>query len=73
MILKNHIKRVMPSLSSVVFVLVCFAIAPLVRAVVPAPDGGTRVQHGGEAKGSVQPHHRREGRCSRLAFALERH
>ena len=30
----------MPSLSSVVFVLVWFAIAPLVRAVVPAPDGG---------------------------------
>jgi Chaperone of endosialidase len=40
MILKNHLKRVMPSLSSVVFVLVCFAIAPLVRAVVPPPDGG---------------------------------
>ena len=30
----------MPSLSSIVFVLVWFAIAPLVRAVVPAPDGG---------------------------------
>ena len=30
----------MPSLSSVVFVLVWFAIAPLVRAVVPAADGG---------------------------------
>ena len=40
MILKNYLKRVMPSLSSVVFVLVWFAIAPLVRAVVPAPDGG---------------------------------
>ena len=40
MILKNHLKSVMPSLSSVVFVLVWFAIAPLVRAVVPAPDGG---------------------------------
>ena len=40
MILKNYLKKVMPSLSSVVFVLVCFVIAPLVRAVVPAPDGG---------------------------------
>ena len=40
MILKNYLARVMPSLSSVVFVLVWFAIAPLVRAVVPAPDGG---------------------------------
>ncbi len=40
MILKNYLKRVMPSLSSIVFVLVWFAIAPLVRAVVPAPDGG---------------------------------
>ncbi len=30
----------MPLLSSVVFVLAWFAIAPLVRAVVPAPDGG---------------------------------
>ena len=40
MILKNYLKRVMPSLSSVVFVLVWFAIAPVVRAVVPAPDGG---------------------------------
>src|SRR4029077_605411 len=40
MLLKNHLKSVMPSLSSVVFVLVWFAIAPLVRAVVPAPDGG---------------------------------
>ena len=40
MIVKNYLKRVMPSLSSVVFVLVCFAIAPLVRAVVLAPDGG---------------------------------
>ena len=40
MILKNYLKRVMPSLSSIVLVLVCFAIAPLVRAVVPAPDGG---------------------------------
>ena len=40
MILKNHLKRVMPSLSSVVSVLVWFAIAPLVPAVVPAPDGG---------------------------------
>lgn len=30
----------MPSLSSVVFVLIWFAIAPLARAVVPAPDGG---------------------------------
>ena len=40
MILKNYLKKVMPSLSSIVFVLVWFAIAPLVRAVVPAPDGG---------------------------------
>jgi hypothetical protein len=40
MILKNYLKRVMPSLSSVVFVLAWFAIAPLMRAVVPAPDGG---------------------------------
>ena len=40
MILKNYLKRVMPSLSSVVFVLAWFAIAPLLRAVVPAPDGG---------------------------------
>jgi hypothetical protein len=40
MILKNHLERAMPSLSSVVFVLIWFAIAPLARAVVPAPDGG---------------------------------
>ena len=40
MIVKNYLKKVMPSLSSIVFVFVCFAIAPLVRAVVPAPDGG---------------------------------
>ena len=40
MILKNYLTRVMPSLSPVVVVLVWFAIAPLVRAVVPAPDGG---------------------------------
>jgi hypothetical protein len=40
MILKDYLKRVMPSLSSVVFVLVCFVIASPVRAVVPAPDGG---------------------------------
>ena len=40
MILKNYLKRVIPSLSSIVLVLVCFVIAPLVRAVVPAPDGG---------------------------------
>src|SRR4029079_10203250 len=40
MILKDYLKGVMPSLSSVVFVLAWFAIAPLVRAVVPAPDGG---------------------------------
>jgi trimeric autotransporter adhesin len=40
MIRKNYLRRVMPSLSSVVFLLVWFAIAPLVRAVVPAPDGG---------------------------------
>ena len=40
MTLKNHLKSVMPSLSSVVFVLVWFAIAPLAQAVVPAPDGG---------------------------------
>ena len=40
MILKNHLKSVMPSLSSVVFVLVWLAIAPLAQAVVPAPDGG---------------------------------
>ena len=39
MILKNHLKRGMPSLSSFAFVLVWFAIAALVRAVVPAPDG----------------------------------
>src|SRR5882724_457604 len=40
MILKNYLKTVISSLPSVVFVLVWFAIAPLVRAVVPAPDGG---------------------------------
>jgi hypothetical protein len=40
MILKDYLKGLMPSLSSVVFVVVWFAIAPLVRAVVPAPDGG---------------------------------
>jgi len=40
MILKNYLKRVTPSLSSVAFVLVCFVIASPVRAVVPAPDGG---------------------------------
>jgi hypothetical protein len=40
MIVKNYLKKVMPSLSSVVFVLVCFVIASPVRAVVPAPDGG---------------------------------
>ena len=40
MIVKNYLKKVMPSLSSIVFVFVWFAIAPLVRAVVPAPDGG---------------------------------
>jgi hypothetical protein len=40
MILKNYLKRAMPSLFSVVFVLAWFSIAPLVRAVVPAPDGG---------------------------------
>ena len=28
MLLKNHLKRIMPSLSSVAFVLVWFAIAP---------------------------------------------
>ena len=39
MILKNYLKRVTP-LSSVVFALAWFAIAPLVRAVIPAPDGG---------------------------------
>jgi hypothetical protein len=40
MILNNYLKRVLPSLSLVVFVLVWLVIAPLVRAVVPAPDGG---------------------------------
>ena len=40
MILKNYLKRVMPLPSSVVLVLGWFAIAPLVLAVVPAPDGG---------------------------------
>jgi hypothetical protein len=40
MILKNYLKRVIASLSSIVLVLVRFVIAPLVRAVVPAPDGG---------------------------------
>jgi hypothetical protein len=40
MILQNYLKRVMPSLPSVVFMLAWFGIAPLVRAVVPAPDGG---------------------------------
>jgi hypothetical protein len=40
MIVKNYLKKVMPSLSSVVLVLVCFVIASPVRAVVPAPDGG---------------------------------
>ena len=40
MILQNYLKSVMPSVSSVVFVLVWFAIAPLARAVVPPPAGG---------------------------------
>ena len=40
MIVKNYLKRIMPSLSSVAFMLVCFIIASPVRAVVPAPDGG---------------------------------
>ena len=40
MTLKHHLKKVMPLLSSVAFVLVCFVIASPVRAVVPAPDGG---------------------------------
>ena len=40
MILKNYLKRVMQSLSLVAFVLVWFAIASPLRAVVPAPDGG---------------------------------
>ena len=40
MILENYLKRVTPSLFSIVFVLVWFAIAPQARAVVPAPDGG---------------------------------
>jgi hypothetical protein len=40
MILKNYLKRVIPSLSSIVLLLVRFVIAPLVRAVFPAPDGG---------------------------------
>jgi hypothetical protein len=40
MILKNHLKKVLPSLSSVAFVLAWFAIASPVRAVLPAPDGG---------------------------------
>jgi hypothetical protein len=40
MILKNYLKRVMPTQSSLVFMLIWFAIVPLVRAVVPAPDGG---------------------------------
>jgi Chaperone of endosialidase len=40
MILKNYRKRVMPTLFPVVCVLVWFAIVPLIRAVVPAPDGG---------------------------------
>jgi hypothetical protein len=40
MILKNYLKRAMPLLSLVVFVLGWLAIAPLVRAVAPAPDGG---------------------------------
>ena len=74
MILKNYLKRVMPSLFSVVFVLVWFAIAPLVRAVVPAPDGGYPGFNTAEgAKRSVQPHHRHREHCSRLVFALERH
>jgi len=38
--LKNYRKRVMPTLFPIVCVLVWFAIAPLVPAVVPAPDGG---------------------------------
>jgi Chaperone of endosialidase len=40
MTLKDHLKCATPSLSSLAFVLVWFAIAPLARAVVPAPDGG---------------------------------
>jgi hypothetical protein len=73
MILKDYLKRVMPSLSSVVFVLVCFVIASPVRAVVPAPRRRLpRVQHGGGAKRSFQSHHRRGEHCSRLVFALER-
>ena len=37
---KNYLKRIMPSLSSVALCLSGFALAPLARAVVPAPDGG---------------------------------
>jgi hypothetical protein len=40
MTLKNHLEKGMQSLSSVVFVLVCFVIASPLRAVVPAPDDG---------------------------------
>ena len=74
MILKDYLKRVMPSLSSVIFVLVWFAIAPLVRAVVPAPGRRlSRLQHGGRTERPAQPHHRRGEYSSRLVFALERH
>ena len=54
MILKNYLKRVMPSLSSVVFVLAWFAIAPLLRAVVPAPDGGYPNGNTAEGQNALQ-------------------
>jgi hypothetical protein len=72
MILKSYLRRVMPSLSSFAFVLVWFAIAPLLRAVVPAPRRRLSwLQHGGGAKRSFQPHHLRGEHCSGLVFALE--
>src|ERR671918_1762113 len=37
---KTQFKRATSSLSLIAFVLLCLAIAPLARAVVPAPDGG---------------------------------
>jgi hypothetical protein len=74
MILKDYLKRVMPSLSSVVFALVCFVIASPVRAVFPGPDGGYPGFNTAEGQNrSFQSHHRRGEHCSRLVVALERH
>jgi len=37
---KIHLNRATPSRPLVALVLICFALAPVTRAVVPAPDGG---------------------------------